>query len=63
VAGALEDAGFGTLLLDLLTPEEEARDEGSAEHRFNIRLLSRRVLGAVEWTQESSAARTHLFSR
>jgi hypothetical protein len=57
VAGALEDAGFGTLLLDLLTPEEEARDEGSAEHRFNIRLLSRRVLGAVEWTQESSAAR------
>lgn len=57
VAGALEDAGFGTLLLDLLTPEEEARDERSAEHRFNIPLLSRRVLGAVEWAQEQPPLR------
>lgn len=56
VAGALEDAGFGTLL-DLLTPEEEARDERSAEHRFNIPLMSRRVLGAVEWAQEQPPLR------
>ena len=49
VAAALEHAGFGTLLLDLLTPEEEAEDERTAEHRFNIPLLGRRVVGAVEW--------------
>ena len=57
VAAALEHAGFGTLLLDLLTPEEEAADERTAEHRFNIPLLGRRVVGAVEWTQERSDLR------
>ena len=50
-------AGYGTLLLDLLTPEEEAEDERTAEHRFNIPLLGRRVVGAVEWTQERSDLR------
>ena len=57
VAAALEGAGFGTLLLDLLTPEEEAEDERTTEHRFNIPLLGRRVVGAVEWTQERSDLR------
>ena len=57
VAAALEGAGFGTLLLDLLTPEEEAEDEQTTEHRFNIPLLGRRVVGAVEWTQERSDLR------
>ena len=57
VAAALEHAGFGTLLLDLLTPEEEAEDERTAEHRFNIPLLGRRVVGAVEWTRERSDLR------
>ena len=52
VAAALEHAGFGTLLLDLLTPEEEADDDRTAEHRFNVSLLGRRVVGAVEWTRE-----------
>ena len=57
VAAALEGAGFGTLLLDLLTPEEEAEDERTTEHRFNIPLLGRRVVGAVEWTQQRSDLR------
>jgi putative phosphoribosyl transferase len=57
VAAALEGAGFGTLLLDLLTPEEEAEDERTTEHRFNIPLLGRRVVGAVEWTRERSDLR------
>ena len=57
VSAALEQAGYGTLLLDLLTPDEEAEDEGSAEHRFNVSLLGRRVVGAVEWTQERSDLR------
>ena len=57
VAAALEQEGYGTLLLDLLTPEEEAEDERTTEHRFNIPLLGRRVVGAVEWTQERSDLR------
>ncbi len=51
VATTLEVAGFGTLLLDLLTQEEEAEDELTSEHRFNIPLLGRRVIGAVDWAQ------------
>jgi pimeloyl-ACP methyl ester carboxylesterase len=54
VAKVLEHAGFGTLLLDLLTPDEEAQDERTTEHRFNIALLGERVIRAVDWTQERS---------
>ena len=51
VAGLLEDAGFATLLLDLLTPEEAAIDEATREYRFDIDLLGRRVVGASDWAQ------------
>lgn len=51
VAGVLEAAGFGTLLLDLLTPDEESVDERTREHRFDIDLLGRRVVGATDWVQ------------
>jgi pimeloyl-ACP methyl ester carboxylesterase len=48
VAGALESAGFGTLLLDLLTPEESV-DERTREYRFDIDMLGQRVVGAIDW--------------
>jgi putative phosphoribosyl transferase len=51
VAGQLEESGFGTLLLDLLTPEEEAIDERTSEYRFDIDLLGRRVIGAMDWVR------------
>jgi pimeloyl-ACP methyl ester carboxylesterase len=51
VAGALEEGGFATLLLDLLTREEEAIDERTREYRFDIDLLGRRVIGATDWVQ------------
>jgi putative phosphoribosyl transferase len=51
VAGALETGGFATLLLDLLTREEEAIDERTREYRFDIDLLGRRVVGATDWLQ------------
>jgi pimeloyl-ACP methyl ester carboxylesterase len=49
VAAALEEAGFGTLLLDLLTRDEEARDDITAEYRFDIPRLGRRVVGTIDW--------------
>jgi dienelactone hydrolase len=49
VAGALESAGFGTLLLDLLTRDEEAVDERTREYRFDIDMLGGRVAGAIDW--------------
>jgi dienelactone hydrolase len=49
VADTLRDAGFGTLLLDLLTAREEARDRLTAEYRFDIDLLAGRLRAAVRW--------------
>ena len=43
MAGALRAAGLGTLLLDLLTPEEEAADRLTGHLRFDIGLLARRL--------------------
>lgn len=49
VARVLQNAGFATLLIDLLTPREEAEDQHTAHLRFDIPLLSERVVGAANW--------------
>jgi dienelactone hydrolase len=49
VARVLQGAGLATLLMDLLTGEEEAQDIHTAEFRFNIELLGERVVAAVDW--------------
>lgn len=51
VARALNAGGFATLLLDLLTEREERLDRETAELRFDIPLLSRRVMAAVDWSR------------
>ncbi|OII59887.1 hydrolase [Streptomyces sp. CC53] len=57
VAAALQESGLGTLLLDLLTEREERRDLLTAEHRFDIDLLSERVIAAVDWLADEPATR------
>ena len=49
VAQVLRNAGIGTLLFDLLTPEEEAQDQATGHLRFDIALLADRLVGATEW--------------
>ncbi|HWP99469.1 MAG TPA: dienelactone hydrolase family protein [Vicinamibacterales bacterium] len=49
VAKALQDRGLATLLLDLLTREEEQVDLRTAEYRFDIERLGGRVIAAVDW--------------
>ncbi len=49
VASTLREGNLGTLLIDLLTPREEARDNVTAELRFNIGMLADRLVGTVEW--------------
>src|SRR5829696_588060 len=49
VASALGRAGFATLLLDLLTLEEEAADRASGRFRFNVELLAGRLGAAADW--------------
>jgi dienelactone hydrolase len=55
VAQVLADAGFATLLLDLLTQEEEAIDIRTLEYRFDIDRLGKRVVGAVDWAAGNRA--------
>jgi putative phosphoribosyl transferase len=57
VARTLNRAGLGTLLFDLLTPEEEARDIYTREHRFNINLLAKRLVHATKWARQQEETR------
>lgn len=52
VARALVDRGLATLLMDLLTSQEEAVDVRTREHRFDIELLAARVARSVAWLRE-----------
>lgn len=49
VARALQQNGFATLLIDLLTEEEEAIDRRTAHLRFDIGMLAGRLGGIVDW--------------
>jgi putative phosphoribosyl transferase len=49
VARVLSEAGLATLLVDLLTPDEEAVDRRTGHLRFDIELLAKRLLRAAEW--------------
>jgi dienelactone hydrolase len=57
VARILNVAGIGTLLIDLLTKEEEEIDVATGEFRFDIGLLSQRLVGATEWVKQNPATR------
>ncbi|WP_030247207.1 MULTISPECIES: dienelactone hydrolase family protein [unclassified Streptomyces] len=57
VAAGLRTAGLGTLLIDLLTEEEERLDMITAELRFDIPLLGRRLVAAVDWLARSPGTR------
>src|ERR1700716_708024 len=58
VAEELRRGELGTLLLDLLTPQEEQIDMRTAQLRFDIGLLAERLIGGVGWldTQDETRA-------
>ena len=55
VAGVLNDGGIATLLIDLLTPDEEVVDLETAHLRFNIDLLAERLSVVTNWLRSQSA--------
>jgi putative phosphoribosyl transferase len=57
VARKLNEAELATLLFDLLTPEEEAIDMYTGEHRFNISLLAERLVHATNWATQQKQTR------
>jgi len=60
VAEVLQRAGMGTLLLDLLTTEEEAVDRYTRHLRFDIKLLADRLGAATDWLGRQEEARLPL---
>jgi pimeloyl-ACP methyl ester carboxylesterase len=58
VAHELQAAGLATLLLDLLTPEEEAVDQHTGHLRFDIGLLAERLVAATQWAAVDLATRS-----
>jgi putative phosphoribosyl transferase len=57
VAGDLRSGGLSTLLFDLLSEEEERVDEFTRELRFDIDLLTDRVIGVTEWLGQHQETR------
>lgn len=51
VAARLRGVGMRTVLLDLLTEAEERVDIYTREHRFDIPLLARRLVGVIDWME------------
>lgn len=58
VATRMQAAGYATLLMDLLTPEEERVDDRTGKLRFDIPLLAARLTGAIRWLRDQSETRS-----
>ena len=56
VAQVLQGGGYATLLLDLLTREEEAIDERTRQYRFDVARLGDRVVAAIDWAASDPGA-------
>jgi dienelactone hydrolase len=54
VAGVLRESGLATLLMDLLTADEEAIDLQTRRLRFDIGLLADRLVGATDWLAQNA---------
>jgi putative phosphoribosyl transferase len=60
VAKVLHDVGLGTLLFDLLTEEEEVIDERTRHLRFDIGLLTNRLVAVTDWLVQNRASSNNL---
>jgi pimeloyl-ACP methyl ester carboxylesterase len=56
VAEQLWEAQLGTLLIDLLTPQEKVIDNRTRQYRFDIPMLADRLTGALDWLQRHPRA-------
>ena len=60
VAEVLNDGGIATLLIDLLTADEEIIDHQTMHLRFNIDLLAERLSLVTDWVKRQSGTKLHL---
>lgn len=59
VAGVLQKAGIGTLLIDLFSAEEEKKDDLTGELRFDIPFLAKRLGAVTDWLVKNPATSTY----
>ena len=52
VARVLRQSGLGTLLIDLLTEEEESVDQYTRHLRFDVEMLAVRLIGVTDWLRQ-----------
>ena len=57
VAGLFNKKGLSTLLIDLLTSEEEAVDEYTGQFRFDVEMLAERLVDATKWLRKNPVTR------
>ena len=57
VAREINEAGMATLLIDLLTSEEEEVDVRTGQFRFDIDLLSQRLIHATRWLKDNASTK------
>lgn len=57
VARELNEGRLATLLMDLLTPEEEALDMHTRHLRFDVNMLAERLAAAARWLRQNEATR------
>jgi len=57
VARVLKERGLATLLIDLLTPDEEEADLRTGHLRFDVGLLAERLAGATDWLRREPDTR------
>lgn len=53
IARDLQKLGFATLLFDLLTFEEDEIDNNTAQYRFDIDFLAKRLVAATQWVEKN----------
>lgn len=61
VASSLRERGLGTVLMDLLTPDEERADDITGHLRFDISFLARRVTAVIDQMRDASTLPVGLF--
>jgi len=55
-AVTIKDGGYGTLVFDLLTPDEEMADGDTRLLHFDVHFLAKRLLDVVDWVADQDAA-------
>ena len=57
VAGLMNKKGIATLLIDLLTSEEESVDEYTGQYRFDVEMLAERLVDSTLWLKKNPATK------